>query len=120
VSVDGPEPVEATPTEVHVDTGEESVHVHVIDPPEVSITEPPAEVSGDSPVEVEGTGPPDHSPVESDAAVVTEEPVVAAASETEKEVETVSPAEKKVEADVRPKRKLGWRAFILGGSGGTK
>lgn len=58
--------------------------------------------------------------VASDAATA-EEPIVVASdvtpnTEAAKEVQT----EVKRTPDTRPKRRLGWRAFILGGSGGTK
>lgn len=95
------------------------------------------EPTPDTNIEIDVSAPDDSLPVEqeletplpseepapevaSDAATA-EEPIVVASdvtpnTEAAKEVQT----EVKRTPDTRPKRRLGWRAFILGGSGGTK
>lgn len=103
----------------------DTVDTHVeIEPSSDIAIEVSAPVEAESPViEDENALPGENeelAPVTSDVAT-TEEPIVVASdvtpnTETTKEVT----AEVKRTPDTRPKRKLGWRAYILGGSGGTK
>lgn len=106
-----------------VDTVETTVNVEpsgdveiVIDPP----TESPAVEETETPL------PSEAAPEDEGTSDVThaEEPVIVASDVTpgteasEEVTKEVTAPERK--PDTRPKRRLGWRAYILGGSGGTK
>lgn len=121
-------------------SGDDSVHIsaetaevtvtddgaaHLLDvaetAPDDAVTEPDA-IPGDAvelPAETVGSQPVEPAPaIESEVSSVA-----GAANEAEKDTGAAG-AEAQREAapkpDKRPNRKLGWRAYILGGSGGTK
>jgi hypothetical protein len=110
--------------DVEVVTHTDDIPVHVATPSsDVTLSADEPVVIAD-PVEdtQEPTDLPDelvgHSVEPVPAAVVEDDPVAAGTeNEAEKPVKEV---EEKVKPDKRPNRKLGWRALILGGSGGTK
>jgi hypothetical protein len=104
--------------ETHVDiepSGDTNIDVSISPPDEPILSE----VETDTPLPSNEEAAPQEG-VTSDVTNV-EEPIVVASdvtpnSEAAKEVTT----EVKRTPDSRPKRRLGWRAYILGGSGGTK
>lgn len=120
------EPVDDAANTIESSESQPDSVTHVIDIP--------ADVTSDVTVETTPEPLPITAPDETDLApdspaageieseVTTQEPVIVASDSIPGKVEPT--VETKVEAplppDTRPKRKLGWRAFILGGSGGTK
>lgn len=92
------------------------VHVHVDDNATVEV-EPPH----DTPV-IEAESVTVEAPVLDDVETAQEPVEMSSNTGSTEESPVVENVEKEVEPkpDTRPKRKLGWRAFILGGSGGTK
>jgi len=114
--------------ETQIDNDAEAT-VTVVDAPvtpdvEIEITSTPAETPA---VEETLTPLPSESEVEEEVASdvpTAEEPVTVVASDVTPTTATTNEVTKEVTAprqpDTRPKRRLGWRAYILGGSGGTK
>lgn len=115
-----------------IDVPETQIDDHIVDEVTAVIDAPgDADVSidisppSDSEV-IEETETPLPSESEDDglASDATEEPVIVASDVTPNTTastevkQDVTPRERT--PDTRPKRRLGWRAYILGGSGGTK
>jgi hypothetical protein len=103
--------VDAVETTVNIEPSGDTIDV-VIDTPATDIPETP--LPSEAAPEDEGTS--DVTDAEEPVAVASD---VTPNSEAASEVKTeVTAPERK--PDTRPKRRLGWRAYILGGSGGTK